>query len=188
MLGFKIIAEATDAPVSTEDLRNHLLLFGDTSFDTELASIIFVAQKLIADEIGEFPSATTIRQPYNSFSKFMPIRHNFVTSITQIQYYDSDDTLQTLSTDDYLFDEIGADKRAIVTNIPTDGLSSNYPTPVYMDYVAEMDPVPNTIGQAVLICAGELFKNRENTNDAQQYLNVINGSSLVGNLRRRYRQ
>ena len=187
MLGFKITAEATAAPVTAENLRNHLLLFGDTSFDTELGAIILVAQKLIADEIGEFPSSTTIRQPYNSFSKFMPMRHRFITSISQIQYYDSDDTLQTLSTDDYLFDEIGADKRVIVTNIPTGALSSNYPTPIYIDYIAGMDPVPNTVEQAILICAGELFKNRENTNDTQQYLNVISGSSLVGNLRRRSR-
>ena len=188
MLGFNIITEATTAPVTAENLRNHLLLFGDTSFDTELGSIILVAQKLLADEIGEFPSSTTIRQPFNSFSKLMSLRHRFITSITQIQYYDSDDTLQTLSTDDYLFDEIGADKRVIVTNIPTDELSSNYPTPIYIDYVAGMDPIPMTVEQAILICAGELFKNRENTNDAQQYLNVINGSSLVDNLRRRYKQ
>ena len=182
-----ITQEATTAPVTAEQLRNHLLLFGDTSFDDELTELILVAQKLIADEIGEFPTATEIRQPYRFLTTRLELIHKYVDAITSVQYYDSSNVLQTLDTSNYLFDNMSATKRVIITDSSSITLSSDYPAPLFVNYEAAFTAIPETVEQALLICAAEMWYQRRNSTDSPRASAPINGSFLISNLKRRLR-
>lgn len=187
MQQFKIITEAASAPVSVEQLRDHLLLFGDTSFDTELAALILAAQRILADEIGEFPTLTEIQQPYSVFEQRMELTHRFVETITSVQYYDSANTLQLLPVADYIFDDTGRKKFVLFPTLPTVTLSTVFPFPVLISYEAAMpeDALPVTVNQAILICAAEMWYQRANTSDSARFPNAINGSFLVAAIKRR---
>lgn len=186
MQQFIITTEADSTPVQTSQLRSHLLLGTDSSFDTELGEMLLASQKLLTDEIGEFVTDTSIRQPYKSFSSTMPLVHKNIRSITSIQYYDSNNTLQTLDRTSYIFDNNGRSKQVLFTTLPDVELSATYPYPVFINYVASMgDTPPQTILQAILICAAEMWHYRTNSNDRRRYSNLINGSFLTDNLKRR---
>ena len=187
MQPFVVTDEATVAPVTVEQLRNHLRLFGDTSQDTELATLILSAQRLLTDEIGEFISETLIRQPYTQFMNVMPITHQRVTAINSVMYYDSSNVLQRLNTTDYVVDLMGKDKRVLFNTIPSVEVSTLFPTPIYIDYSAGFENVPLNIEQAILTCAAEMHRYRYNSNDSRTFSNVINGSSLTEVFKRRLR-
>lgn len=182
---YTVVTEATTASVTVEELRNHLLLFDDTSYDTELGGLILTAQRLLADEIGEYPASTTIQQTFRFFGNQLDLAHKNISTILSVQYYDQANTLINIPNTDYIFDNTSRFKKILFPTSQEQQLSSVYPYPVLVNYIAEMDPVPPTIEQAILTCAAEMWKYRYNSNDQRRFSNLINGSFLTSVLKRR---
>ncbi len=56
-----VTIKATTSLVTTTELKTHLLLFGDTSYDTELQAILLSTEDFINDFLGEYLVSTTVR-------------------------------------------------------------------------------------------------------------------------------
>lgn len=154
---------ATDLVVSVEDLKAHLFLFDDDSYDDELECIIFSAQDIVSDLLGEHVSSTTITYNIASFDDEAILPHRAVAGIKSIYYYDTTNNPVLLPEEDFIFDYSGKDIKLKFLNKPT--VSKDYDYPISVEYTASIDPLPYALAQAILIVAAELFEVRSETTE-----------------------
>ena len=72
---FIVDQRAIGAVVSLDQIREHLNLFDDTSYDTLLAGISAVAHTSIEDYLGEFLGFTSVVQPFSDFAQDLSLIH-----------------------------------------------------------------------------------------------------------------
>ena len=145
--------------------------------------ILFSAQQMIAQYLGEFPTATTCRLDAPNFSPtLLPQRH--ISSIVSVQYYDKENVLQVLPDTDYIFDDTTAGTRLVVTVNELPPLSDDYLYPVQITYIAAMDPVPSTVLQAIRIVAAEMYQTRSLSTDTNVQSLPLTVQRLLQALRR----
>lgn len=161
---FKIKTQANTSPVTTSELNTHLQLFGDDSYDTELAELILTAQEYVADAIGKPIANTEVVQSLNSFSRTI-LAHD-VVSIEAVKYFDVDGSLVTLAANtDYIVDDTGETTVLEFLTSPTTYRHLAYP--ITIEYTAGMETVPQQVKHAILMTAGELFEVRTESTDAK---------------------
>ena len=73
-----ISESATFAPVCVSDLKAHLFLFDDDSYDAELQYILLSAQDIVTDLLGEHISSTMIQCNLNTFEDTSLPHHNLI--------------------------------------------------------------------------------------------------------------
>jgi uncharacterized phiE125 gp8 family phage protein len=159
-MDFKVTTPATTSVVSVADLKTHLLLFGDDAYDAELQAILLTAEGFISDFIGEYISTTSLLVNIADFSDFH-FTHKDPTSVV-VSYWDSNNTAQTLSADNYTVDASGEYLRIIFDTKPSD-LTSVLTNQGYITYTTTMSVVTPKLKHAVLLVAAELFENRTNS-------------------------
>ena len=88
-----------------------------------------------------------------------------VSSITHIKYYDSNDSLQTLASANYILDDASKPARiglAVDATLPTLADRINAVEVKYtVGYGTASTDVPEAIRQAVLITIGNFYENRQ---------------------------
>ncbi len=185
-----IVEERTIAPiVTTAEARNHVNLFSDNSFDTQLTGFIDAAQQTVEDYIGEYMGPTVVDQPFYRFNSYLPLTHRRIESVTSVTYKAMDGTTKTVPTTTYIFDDSGLKKSINIRNgqaWPTDIDINNYRYPVNVNYNAEWIGTPTTIKQAILLLVGQMFDNRDNSDYlTNRSINTMGG---VESLLRTYRR
>lgn len=179
-MDYKIVTPANSAPVSVAELNTHLQLFGDNSYDGELADLILTAQGYVSDGLGEFVSNTVIQVPVKDFSQF-DFKHKNVKSVS-VSYYDVANSLQTLGSENYVLDETGTRFRIVFTSAPT--TSTDFQYPAYVEYTTGFDTVPTQVRHAILLTAAELFHVRSEGVDKQRSQAQITVGRLLASNRR----
>ena len=196
MTQFKITTRSTQRVITPIEARAHLRLFGDTSDDTEITEFVFAAQQYLDDYLGEFIGETSVQVPVDSFPRSSPIElpHRFIKNLVSVQYYDASDTLTTVNSNIYLYDDSGVNPVVRLRSgqsWPSE-VSEDREYPVQINYLAGLTSDSNTqsnvdsaIRSAVLLILSELYANRESYLVGQTYVNLpITAERLLRGYRR----
>ena len=177
---YQVTIPATTSLVSVADLKTHLLLFGDTSYDTELQDILLTAEGFISDFLDDYLVSTTVRMNIVAFGD-TTLYHKNPTSVV-VSYWDTNETAQVWASSNYVIDTSDVYPTIIFSANPT-GLSTKFANKGYITYSTALTPVPAKIKHAVLLVAAELFENRNNSTDKKMEKVQLTAMRLMQSIR-----
>lgn len=177
---YQVTIPATTSLVTVADLKTHLLLFGDNSYDTELQDILLTAEGFISDFIGDYLVSTTVRMNLYAFGD-TTLQHKNPTSVV-VYYWDINNTAQVWASSNYVIDTSDVYPTIIFDTNPT-GQSTKFANKGYITYATTLTPVPAKITHAVLLIAAELFENRNNSTDKKMDKVQLTAMRLMQSLR-----
>jgi len=165
-----VTTAATSTAVSLDEVKAHLKI-ASASDNTYLTNLISVATEMVQNYTGQILITSTIDLTLPYFLNRMDINRTPVSSITHVKYYDSDNSIQTLSDANYtetVSKDDSSDQSPVGASIlPSDSFTypSTYPR---MDAVEirfeagyeDSDAVPMAIKQAMFLIIGQLYLNR----------------------------
>tara|TARA_R100001443_G_scaffold609_1_gene2464 strand:- start:335 stop:913 length:579 start_codon:yes stop_codon:yes gene_type:complete len=163
MKTYQVITAASTFPVSLTEAKSHLKV--DTSADdTYIESIIKAATQLTEEYTNRFFINTVIQQYASSFAELQTLFKSKVNSVDSVLYYDSDNSLQTLSASVYdtqLNYEPSQIQLADGQSFPSitkrnDAVRVRYT----VGYGSSASDVPEIIKQAILLTIGNFYQNR----------------------------
>ncbi len=163
MKTYQVTTAATTYPVSLTEAKSHLKV--DTNADdTYIESIIKAATQLSEEYTNRFFIDTVVTQYASDFKEIETLFKSKVSAVTHVKYYDSNNTLQTLSAtvyDEQLNYEPAQIQLADGQSYPAftkrnDAVEVKYT----VGYGAASD-VPEIIKQAILLTIGNFYANRE---------------------------
>tara|TARA_R100001443_G_scaffold106648_1_gene116166 strand:+ start:6628 stop:7203 length:576 start_codon:yes stop_codon:yes gene_type:complete len=163
MKTYQVTTAATTFPVSLTEAKSHLKV--DTNADdTYIESIIKAATQLSEEYTNRFFIDTVVTQYSSDFKEIETLFKSKVSEVAHVKYYDSNNTLQTLSAtvyDEQLNYEPAQIQLADGQSYPAftkrnDAVEVKYT----VGYGAASD-VPEIIKQAILLTIGNFYANRE---------------------------
>ena len=165
---YQVTIPATTSLVPVADLKTHLLLFGDTSYDAELQDILLTAEGFISDFLEDYLVSTTVRMNLYAFGDTtLPHTNN---------------TAQVWASSNYVVDTSDIYPRILFTTNPT-GTSTKFANKGYITYATALTPVPNKVKSAVLLVASELFESRREASESITYAAPLASRRLIQSLR-----
>ena len=177
---YQVTIPATTSLVTVADLKTHLLLFGDTSYDTELQDILLTAEGFLSDFLGDYLVSTTVRMNIAAFGD-TTLDHKSPTRIV-VSYWDSNNTAQVWASSNYVVDTSDIYPTIVFSANPT-GLSTTFANKGYVTYATAISPIPNKLLHAVLVVAAELFENRADSSIKWQQSVQLTSMRLIQSLR-----
>ena len=163
MKTYQVITPASTYPVSLTEAKSHLKV-DTTADDTYIESIIKAATQLSEEYTNRFFIDTVIEQYASSFAELQTLFKSKVSVISFVKYYDSDNSLQTLS--DTIYDaqvryEPSQIQLADGQSFPSitkrnDAVRVRYT----VGYGSAASDVPEIIKQAILLTIGNFYENR----------------------------
>ena len=99
MKTYQVITPASTYPVSLTEAKSHLKV-DTTADDTYITSIIKAATQLSEEYTNRFFIDTVIDQTCSDFAQLQTLFKSKVSAVAHVKYYDSDNSLQTLSATD----------------------------------------------------------------------------------------
>ena len=162
MKTYQVTTPASTYPVSLTEAKSHLKV--DTSADdTYIESIIKAATQLSEEYTNRFFILTSIKQYASSFAEIQTLFKSKVNSVTHVKYYDSDNTLQTLSASVYnaqINYEPAQIELADNQSFPTITKRNDAVEVAYVVGYGDATDVPQIIKQAILLTIGNFYQNR----------------------------
>jgi len=169
---YMTLTNASEKTIELSDVKTHLKINSSiTSEDGYLTNLINVATEMVQNYTSLILMQQTIELHLPYFMNKIDINRSPVDTITHVKYYDSANTLQTISSSNYIANfgtNDSLNQSPIITSIlPKDNFTypQTYPRmdAVQIKFVAGIDSnadVPQTIKQAILIIIGSLYLNR----------------------------
>lgn len=164
---YRVTGANTSPLVTLAELKTHLNLFGDTSYDDYLTRLLLAGQQAAENYIGEYIGGTDIQASWATFSD-LTIPHRHIADVNSVSYLDFDNTFVTIPSTDYVVDLTGYNPVVRATRAsggwPTSSLSVDYSNPITVDYEAELNEElqSEALVQAILLYCSGMFSNREN--------------------------
>jgi uncharacterized phiE125 gp8 family phage protein len=163
MKTYQVITPASTYPVSLTEAKSHLKV-DTTADDTYITSIIKAATQLSEEYTNRFFIDTVIEQYASNFADLQTLFKSKVSAVAYVKYYDSDNSLQTLSAtvyDTQLNYEPSQIQLANNQNFPSitkrnDAVVARYT----VGYGSAASDVPEIIKQAILLTIGNFYQNR----------------------------
>jgi uncharacterized phiE125 gp8 family phage protein len=163
MKTYQVITPASAYPVSLTEAKSHLKV-DTTADDTYITSIIKAATQLSEEYTNRFFIDTVIEQYASSFADLQTLFKSKVSAVAYVKYYDSDNSLQTLSATVYntqLNYEPSQIQLADNQSFPkitsrNDAVLARYT----VGYGSSASDVPEIIKQAILLTIGNFYQNR----------------------------
>lgn len=167
--------------VSIGEVRDHLSLFGDTTFDDYLNRIMIVATDHIGDSIGEPLDAQSITDYYRSFDRRIWLSQRSLSGTPVVNYTDADNTAQVLSSSEYIIDQSLDNPAIVITGNAPSSISRDIGNPINITYSVVNDLLVDqeSIKQSILLIIGDMFKHRENDVDAALTRNTVTTERLL---------
>lgn len=172
----QVTIPASTSYVSVADLKTHLLLFGDTSYDTELQAILLSTEDFISDFLGEYIVSTTVRRNFFSFEDLL-LENKSVSSVV-VSYWDTDNTAQVFSSGQYVLDTSMIYPIIKFKSVPS-GLSDKFENAGFVTYATSLAFVPSKVKHAVLVIAAELFENRAESSERKMEAVKLTAMRLI---------
>ena len=179
-MNYQVTAPATTSQTTVAELKTHLLLFGDTSYDTELQDILLAAEEYLSDFLGEYLTATSVRINVTSFDD-TTLPHLSASTVV-VSYWDTNDAAQVHASTNYRID-VSGEYPTIKYSAQPSGRSGTSTYAGYITYTTSLAAVPQKLSRAVLLVAAELFENRNNASDKASYATQLTAMRLVQSLR-----
>ena len=163
MKTYQVITPASTYPVSLTEAKSHLKV-DTTADDTYITSIIKAATQLSEEYTNRFFIDTVIEQYASNFADLQTLFKSKVSAVAYVKYYDSNNSLQTLSASVYdtqLNYEPSQIQLANNQNFPSitkrnDAVLTRYT----VGYGSAASDVPEIIKQAILLTIGNFYQNR----------------------------
>ena len=164
---FRSLKEDTLAvnPLFTTAEAKDFLKVDTTADDTLIDSLIKAATQSCQIFTNRYFLTTSVTQYSDNWFEFYRLYKSPVEEIIHVKYYDTNDTLQTLASSNYILDNISQPARI---GISVDGTLPNLADRINavevkysVGYGVTADLVPEGIKQAVLITIGNWYENRQ---------------------------
>jgi uncharacterized phiE125 gp8 family phage protein len=171
-ISIKRTADSSTEPVSLAQAKEHLRVVDLTDDDTYITALITQARHTVEKATRRaLWTGQTWQAGYINFGSFSTVRGRLsipkppLASVSSVAYYDSNNTLQTVSGSDYVVDDSGSD-RAIIGfkssfSLPT--LSCDYAAPVRVTFTAgyaDADAMPDGLIGAMKYLIQHFYDNR----------------------------
>ncbi|MBC8266366.1 MAG: phage head-tail connector protein [Flavobacteriales bacterium] len=161
---FEITSIASTAILTTSEAKGHLRV-DTTADDAFIDNLIQAATDSAEIYTNRFFIDTTLTLKGDKWSDIEYLFKSPVLTITSIQYYDSDNALQTLASSVYLLDNSHQPARVTLDegeSYPNLASRANAVKIIYnVGYGTASSDVPDGIKQAVLLTVGHWYQNRE---------------------------
>ena len=163
MKTYQVITPASTYPVSLTEAKSHLKV-DTTADDTYITSIIKAATQLSEEYTNRFFIDTVIDQTCSDFAQLQTLFKSKVSAVAHVKYYDSDNSLQTLSATVYDTQlnyepsqiQLADDKSFPEITKRNDAVVARYT----VGYGSAASDVPEIIKQAILLTIGNFYQNR----------------------------
>ena len=160
-----IVTTATTVPLfTTAQAKSHLKV-DTTADDTLIDNLIQAATESCQIYTNRYFIDTVLTQTADNFNGITTLYKSDVSSVTHIKYYDADDAQQTWSSSEYIVDMSSKPARialAVDKSFPTISSRINAVEVRYtVGYGGASTDVPDGIKQAVLLCIGNWYQNRQ---------------------------
>lgn len=167
-----LVTAPTELPLTMEELKSHLRVEDDE--EDALISIINGAATDIAEE---FTRRRFITQTWDLVLDYFPafIRVPFpkLQSVTHVKYYDTQSALSTLDSSQYIvYTDDTPGRISTAQDVAWPSIASGRLDNVSVRFICgygAATAVPKIIKQAIMLIAGDLFENRQNSNPNQMY-------------------
>lgn len=159
-MDYQVTTPAATSYNTVAELKTHLLLFGDTSYDAELQDILLAAEEYLSDFIGEYLVDTVIRVNVTSFDD-TTLPHKSASTVV-VNYWDTNNAAQVHASSNYRID-VSGEYPTIKYSAQPSGRSGTSTYAGYITYTTFMAVVPQKLNRAVLLVAAEMFENRTNS-------------------------
>jgi uncharacterized phiE125 gp8 family phage protein len=161
---YQVVTPASTYPVSLTEAKAHLKIDINTD-DALITNLIIASTQLSEEYTNRFFINTVITQTCSTFLDLKSLLKSKVIGVGFIKYYDSDNTLQTLSPSNYVVNnefEPCQINPVIDFSYPDiskriDAIQCKYD----VGYGTAAADVPNAIKQAILLTIGNWYANRE---------------------------
>jgi uncharacterized phiE125 gp8 family phage protein len=181
MANYRQLTEPATEPLSYSDVKAYLRL-NDDSEQAFVTSLITVARQIVEGQIWRPLISQTWAMQFD-YSEIGTNIYNInkapLLSVTDVKYYDEDDTLQTLAASQYEVDIYGSPARFRLINLPKlkdrmNALQLNF-TCGYTNAAA----VPSPIKQAMYLIIGHLYENRQDVVTGTQVHQIPDSSKYL---------
>ena len=186
----RVTARVATGLVTLAEAKEQLNLFDNEDFDDLIMRLITVSEHAVENYTGEYLSNTTIRADFREFANELILPQRFVSSVTNVTFFNDSNTSTTVPAATYLFDNRGPQPAVRLRGGETwtdSDLSRDYANPVSVTYVASIGEgeESETLKQAILMNVAGFFQDRENY-VLNQNVNRLHMTSerLVSHLRR----
>lgn len=163
-MGLVVSVAPTSEPVTVDELRTHLRI-DDPAFDNELTRLIVAARKSCEAYLHRQLIHATFQWSFDlwpgSTSFQMPVGP--LSSVTSVQYYDTNSTQQTWSASNYQVDTTELNGSiTLASSVTYPSLQVDKKNAIMITFVAGYGStsasVPENVRQAVLALAGYWFE------------------------------
>jgi len=161
---YTLITAPIIEPVSLAEAKLQLNIpTAETFWDDYITSLITTARQTAEQLLWRGINTQTwdLYLDYNEVKEFLFMTKCPLQSITYIKYYDADNVLTTLSTDDYYTDLIGEPARVHITTMPTVYERMNAMNIRFVCGWTSAALTPYPIKQAIKLIVAHLFEHRE---------------------------
>ena len=162
MKTYQVTTAASTYPVSLTEAKSHLKV-DTTADDTYITSIIKAATQLSEEYTNRFFIDTVIEQTCSSFADLQTLFKSKVSAVAHVKFYDSDNSLQTLSAtvyDTQLNYEPSQIQLADNQSFPSITTRNDAVVARYTVGYGAASDVPEIIKQAILLTIGNFYQNR----------------------------
>jgi len=162
MRTYQVITPASTYPVSLTEAKLHLKV-DITTDDTLITNLIVAATQVSEEYTNRFFILTVIKQVCSNFKELNELFKSPVNSVTNVRYYNSNNTHQTLDPNRYV---VNNQFEPCQINLVVDGSFPDIADRVdavesqYSVGYGDSSDVPNVIKQAILLTLGNWYENR----------------------------
>lgn len=176
-------------PVTLGDVKDHLHIT-DTAEDDFLTSLITVAREHVESFCNRSIPVQTIIARFDRFpyqGQCIRLPQSPVSSITSVQYVDTDGVTQTWPSSNYVLDDASEPARFDTAYNVTYPTTRNEINAVTITYSAGESSPPAAILHAIYLIIGDLYANREQSCPQQLYEIPVGVKNLLAGYRLYYR-
>jgi len=160
-----IVHTAAAAPLFTTDQAKDHLKVDTSADDTLIDNLVQAATESCQIYTNRYFIHTVVIQYADNWNGIRNLYKSPVDSVAHIKYYDNDDSLQTWASSEYIIDNSLQPARvalAVDKSFPTISKRINAIEVKYtVGYGTASTDVPEGIRQAVLLCVGNWYANRQ---------------------------
>lgn len=177
-MSYKIKTQPASEPVTLTEAKLHLKV--DGSAEDNLITYLISAARDLAER---YMNRSIITQTWELYLDVLPdqidIWHGPVASISSVKYYDSDNTLQTLSATLYTTDIVSEPARINRAYSATYPYTYDRTNAVIVEFIAGQSSAPSLIKAAILLIIGHLYTNREDVITGHSAVEIPMGSKAL---------
>ena len=160
----KVDTPATTPIFTTAQAKTFLKVDTDAD-DTLIDNLVSAATESCQIYTNQYFIDTVVTQYSDNWNEVYTLYKSPVDSVTHIKYYDSDDTLQTLSSSNYIVDKTSKPARigvSVTGSLPSLADRINAVEVKYtVGYGTASTDVPEGIRTAIILTVGNWYQNRQ---------------------------